>query len=542
MKSPVFVITLFILAILSGCSGSESSDPSGNNLASVNIGSDITVLEGQTFALTASVYPETGSAVWTQIQGPTIEDFPVDPALEITLVAPTIYIDSVIIVKVTYTTEDGQRVEDEINISVTNVNEDPIARITNNTDAVAPYETFEVISLSAEDSSDPDGEIRYYQWTQIDENPSLQLLSPATLSEITFQAPYVTQITNYKFELQVTDNYGLSATNTIDIQIAAAEGTVATAGQDQIVDEFTKVILDASDSVSIDNVLSCEWEQLTGLSVSITNADQCVAEFFAPNVDSTELLTFQVTVIDNASNSESDTVNITVNPLNLGSLHDSGVIECYGATDVVPCNNVDYPNQDADTGRDSVRDAIDKSGSGDKTFDFTKFDINGDELPSDSLVFSCVRDNFTGLVWEVKVDNASPQYSELHGVENYYSIDDTLPGQTTCSNVGSCGSETFIEEVNDSTFCGGANWRLPTYLELIQILDYGELDQSNLFPTDFFPNSPDAATLNHLFYWVSEINIEGENESLQWVIDLRTGDDSAISISKGAYIRLVRNP
>ena len=41
---------------------------------------------------------------------------------------------------------------------------------------------------------------------------------------------------------------------------------------------------------------------------------------------------------------------------------------------------------------------------------------------------------------------------------------------------------------------------------------------------------------------VSEINIEGENESLQWVIDLRTGDDSAISISKGAYIRLVRNP
>ena len=83
---------------------------------------------------------------------------------------------------------------------------------------------------------------------------------------------------------------------------------------------------------------------------------------------------------------------------------------------------------------------------------------------------------------------------------------------------------------------------MPTYLELIQILDYGELDQSNLFPTDFFPNSPDAATLNHLFYWVSEINIEGENESLQWVIDLRTGDDSAISISKGAYIRLVRNP
>ncbi|MDA8622328.1 DUF1566 domain-containing protein, partial [Psychrosphaera sp.] len=510
MKSLMFIFILFFAVTISGCSGSESSDPSGNNLASVNLGTDITVLEGQTFALTASIYPEEGAVIWSQTQGPTIEEFPEDSALEVSLVAPSINVDSLIVIKVTYTTVDGQRVEDQINITVTNVNEEPIARITNNTDAVAPYETFEVITLTAEDSSDPDGEIRYYQWTQVDDNESLQLLSPATLSEITFQAPYVTEITNYKFELEVTDNFGLTATNTIDVQVAAAEGTVATAGQDQIVDEFTKVTLDASDSVSVDNVLSCEWEQLTGLSVTISSADQCIAEFFAPNVDSTELLTFQVTVIDNASNSESDTVNITVNPLNLGSLHDSGVIECYGATDVVPCDNVNYPNQDADTGRDSVRDAIDKSGSGDKTFDFTKFDINGDELPQDALVFSCVRDNFTGLVWEVKVDNASPKFSELHGVENYYSIDDTLPGQTSCSHPTSCGSETFVEEVNDETFCGGANWRIPTYLELMQILDYGELDQANLFPSDFFPNTPDAATLNHLFYWVSEVNIEGD--------------------------------
>ena len=542
MRSHYLIFVLLFTLILTACSGSESSDQSGNNLASINIGNDITVLEGQTFALTASIYPENGSVIWTQTQGPSISDFPIDPALEVSLVAPTINVDTMIVVKATYTTTDGQRVDDSINISVTNVNEEPIARITNNTDAVAPYETFEVISLSAADSIDPDGEIRYYQWTQVDSNPALQILSPNNLREITFQAPYVTQITNYTFQLQVTDNFGLTATNTIDIQIAAAEGTVATAGQDQIVDEFTKVTLDASDSVSIDNVLSCQWEQLTGITVTLTNADQCIAEFFAPNVDSTELLTFQVTVIDNASNSESDTVNITVNPLNLGSLHDSGVIECYGATDVVPCDNVNFPNQDADSGRDSVRDAIDKSGAGDKTFDFTKFDINGDELPNDALVFSCIRDNFTGLVWEVKVANATPQYSELHGVENYYSIDDTLPGQLSCSHPSSCGSETFIEEVNDDTFCGGANWRLPTYLELMQILDYGELDKANLFPTDFFPNSPDPAVLNHLFYWVSEINIEGGNETLQWVIDVRNGDDSAIKGTSGAYIRLVRNP
>ncbi len=534
----IFIFTM----LLTGCSSDKSDDPSGAQLASINLGPDITVLEGQSFALTAAIYPEEGAVIWRQIQGPAFEIFPEEAATQVTLTAPSINIDTTIILEVTYTTLDGQRVRDQINIFVTNINEEPIARIADQTESVSPYRTFEVVTLSADDSFDPDGEIRYYKWRQIDNNAPLQLLSADNLSELTFQAPFVTQITNYIIQLTVTDNYGLASTNTIDVQIAAAEGTVATeAGQDQIVDEFTRVILDASDSVSVDDVLSCQWQQLTGVPVTLTNSDQCIAEFFAPNVDSTELLTFEVTVVDNGNNSQSDTINITVNPLNLGSLHDTGVIDCYNNIDKTVCNNVDFPNQVADSGRDSVRDAIDKSGKGEKTFDFTKFDVNGDEVHNDSLVFSCVRDNFTGLVWEVKVGNANPKFSELRGVENHYSIDDSQT-PSTCAHPTSCGIESYVDNVNQEAYCGGANWRLPTYLELIQILDYGNIDKVNLFPSEFFPNSPDVAALNHLFYWVSDLNMEGGGESFNWVIDVRNGDDSAIKPNAAAYVRLVRTP
>lgn len=537
------LIILFCLVQFYGCSGSEPDGPSGAEVASINLGPDITVLEGQAFTLTATVYPDEGAISWVQTKGPSFEDFPPDPALEVTLVAPPITIDSLIVMQVTYTTTDGQRVQDEININVTDVNEPPVSVIVNTTETLAPYKTFDIVTLTAQNSEDPDGEIRAYRWTQVDENPPLQFLTSTNLREVSFQAPFVTAITNYKIELKVTDNFGLTATNIIDIQIAAAEGTVATeAGQDQDVDEFTRVTLDASDSVSVDNVLSCSWTQLTGIPVELENADSCIAYFFAPNVDSTELLTFQVEAVDNNNNSESDTVNITVNPLNFGSLHDTGVIECYSDSAVIPCGDSDYTEQDADNGRDSVRDAIDKSGAGDKTFDFTKFDKNGDEIPDESQAFSCVRDNFTGLIWEVKVGNANPQFSETRGVENYYSKDDSLPGVASCGNPSNCGVETYISQINTETYCGGANWRLPTYLELMQILDYGDLDQENLFPDEFFPYSPNPAALNHLFYWVSESNPEGGGESFEWVIDVRNGDDSAVTPQTGAYVRLVRTP
>ena len=534
---------LFFTLLLTACGGSEPEGPSGANVASINLGSDMVVAEGQVIAITAVVYPTEGATTWTQIEGPAIEDFPTDAALELSVLAPQVDVDTDIVIEVVYVAPDGQRVDDQVTITVKNIPRNPVAVIDNTSSAVAPYKTFELITLSGKNSYDTDGEVRAYQWRQIDTNIPLQFFSATDGDTVTIQAPYVEALTHFQIELTVIDNFELIGTNIITIPVAAAAGTVSPdAGQDQTVNEFSLVKLDASNSFSVDNVISCTWTQISGISVDLINADQCIAEFYAPNVDITEALSFQVEAIDGNGNSSTDTVNVTVNPLNLGTLHDTGVVDCYDDDGLIPCDNVDYPNQDADSGSDSVANAIDKYGAGEKTFDFTKFDVNGDELSNDALVFSCVRDNFTGLVWEVKESNASPQYSALRGVENYYSIVDEANPVGSCPSAYVCSVEAYIEAVNDQAFCGGANWRLPTYIELMGIMDYGDTDQNSLLPNEFFPYAPDRSALNHMFYWVSDINVEGGGELFNWVLDVSNGDDSAIKSSSSAYVRLVRRP
>jgi len=59
----------------------------------------------------------------------------------------------------------------------------------------------------------------------------------------------------------------------------------------------------------------------------------------------------------------------------------------------------DYPGQDASYGRDVTQD---NDADGHAGFSFTKLDSDGSVLPANAVNRSCVRDNVTGLVWEVK--------------------------------------------------------------------------------------------------------------------------------------------
>lgn len=538
-------IYLIILIMISACNDSSGGSNSAANIASVNAGDDTVVVEGQTITLDATVYPEGGTVVWTQISGPTIEGFPTEDELIVEVISPSVSLDTELVFKAEYTSLDGQVVYDEIVVQITNVDYEPIALISIEDEDAQPFNTYDEISLSAVDSYDLDGEIREYAWSQIDENDALQFISDTSSEELKITAPFVTSITNYTLQLTVTDNMGLTGTNTVNVQIAASNSPIAAnAGVDQEIDEFTTVELDASASASSVSEVSCKWEQTypTTLFVSFDNENECITSFSAPDIDSQEEFIFVVNVTDDASNFASDQIVVTVNPINFGLLHDTGITNCFNATEEISCNDPDYPMQDADTGRDDVSDLLDKSGYGVRSFDFTKFDENGDELRNDSLVFSCVRDNVTGLIWEVKQQPSIPEFQNLRGAENYYSMDDSQDALLSCPSGDNCGQEDFIASVNETGYCGGANWRLPTYLELLNILDYHDLDQSNLLVSDFFPYTPDNAALGHLFYWVSDGSAEGGTNDFNWVIDLATGDDSAILVNKVAYVILVRTP
>lgn len=544
MKWIKIIWLLVISVLLVACSSEQKNGVSPATIASVNAGQDINVLEGVAFSLTAQVYPEGGVATWVQTHGPVIENFPVEPALSLQLMPPTVNVDSTLTFEVTYTATDGQQVKDTVNVFVQNVNAKPVAIIKAADDVVPPYQTYDIVTLTAEDSYDSDGEIRQYAWRQVDSNAPLRFTSDVNSVTVSFEAPLVASLTNYKLQLTVTDNFEASQTNIYDVLISAAGVSIAAnAGEDQMVDEFTLVVLDGSASVATNSTLTCQWQQLAGTIANLNDSNECIANFIAPDVDSEDLLSFELTVSDALNNTATDTVSVTVGPLNLGKLHDTGVTECFDNTGVIDCGSEQFPSQDADHGRDSVADVIDKSGQGPQAFDFTKFDERGDELDDQNgQVFSCVRDNFTGLIWEVKTEIAVPQFSTLRGAENYYSYDDSATALSSCPSNIACGLDTYISDVNQSAYCGANNWRLPSYMELLSIMNYQDLNDDFLLPREFFPYSPNRAALGHKFFWTANGSAESGGDLLRWVLDLSTGDDSAILPSKPAYILLVRTP
>jgi hypothetical protein len=91
-------------------------------------------------------------------------------------------------------------------------------------------------------------------------------------------------------------------------------------------------------------------------------------------------------------------------------LNDTGVMQAYDSGGLWPCTATNtgdataYPRQDCRFGRDAM--ALSKTGGGVAGFDFTPLNGSGQAitlangLPSQSP--SCVRDNVTGLFWEVK--------------------------------------------------------------------------------------------------------------------------------------------
>lgn len=542
MKNFKFYLIIIITSVITACGGGGGGDgQNGSTVASVNLGADQTVLEGQKFTLTATVFPTGGSVTLTQVSGPFIEGFPKANTLTTEVTAPTISTDSELIFLAEYDAGNGQQASDRITVLVKDVNKAPVAVIKEAAGVVQPYSTYQTITLSGTDSYDSDGEIREYNWSQLDSNPALEFVGDKNKNTVQIVAPFVSAITTYQIQLEVTDNFGLKGVNKIPLQIDSADTNIAAnAGLDQAVDEFSIVTIDGSQSVSTASDVTCSWSVRTAEQINFVDANLCKTTFIAPDVDTITKIALVLTVKDNANNTDTDEVIITVNPKDLGFLHDTGVTECYNESAVIACGGEDFPEQDADSGRDTV--AIDKSGAGERGFDFTKFDTFGDELPNSALVFNCVRDNFTGLVWEVKQPSANPRFSTLRSVDNYYSFDSSLDPVKSCPDTKNCGLDNYIDSVNEAGFCGGANWRLPTFIELINIMDYHDTDKDSLLASEFFPFTPDAAELGHKFYWVSDESAEGGGGTFQWVINLETGDDSAILQTNTAYVMLVREP
>lgn len=177
---------------------------------------------------------------------------------------------------------------------------------------------------------------------------------------------------------------------------------------------------------------------------------------------------------------------------------DTGQAKCYNNTDEIPCPQPGEPFYGQD-GNYAIN-----------TPSYTKLDSNRNDLPDDATEWVMVRDNLTGLIWEMKNNMDSIQdYSNLHDADNTYSWYDSNPA-TNGGYAGTPGdgtdTEDFVNALNAANFGGYGDWRLPTRKELRNLEDYGRSWPSiniNYFPNTVASGYWSSTTDVYNTYWAS---------------------------------------
>jgi len=141
----------------------------------------------------------------------------------------------------------------------------------------------------------------------------------------------------------------------------------------------------------------------------------------------------------------------------------------------------------------------------------TKLDAEGNDLPDSTTAWSMVRDNVTGLIWEVKTDDGS-----IHDEDNTYTWQDA--------------QDVFIAELNSSSFGGHSDWRLPNVKEFQSIADYQRTNPA--IDTDYFPDTVSS------HYWSSTTH--NYYTSYAWYINFYFSGNGNYDKSSSYYVRAVR--
>lgn len=178
-------------------------------------------------------------------------------------------------------------------------------------------------------------------------------------------------------------------------------------------------------------------------------------------------------------------------------LSDTGQTKCYNNTGEISCP---ADESDAFYGQDAQAQYTFIPQS------FTKLNADGTIwTENDPTPHAMVRDNVTGLVWEVKTAENSTEKPKWND------------------------AKTYCEDLSIGDY---SDWRLPTREELRSIADYGRT--ALLINPEYFPNIPNTLP----FYWSSETF--STNTSKAWYFLFNIGSSNIDFKTTSRYVMAVR--
>ena len=413
----------------------------------------------------------------------------------------------------------GATASQSVSVSVVAPNVAPTAAFTHN-------ETDLLASFDANGSSDSDGSIASYSWSFGD---------GATGTGKTASHSYTTAGT-YTVTLTVTDNQGASANQSASVIVVAANQLPIARFSAQV--NHLVVQLDGSTSTDADGrIVGYRWN--FG-EPAVGGANQSAEQKPQHTYQAAGTYTVSLTVTDDRGGEHSFSQSITVDnriaAVATGKLNDTGITSCADASSwSLPCPVTDFPGQDAESGRDvSANDDSD----GHAGFSFTKVDASGEALAASAPEWSCVRDNVTGLLWELHTDDGGLR--DKGNIYSWYNPDATTNGGDagtqnvgSCSGGISCDTQGYVAAVNAAGLCGYHDWRLPTAVELQGLVDYSIGYPGPTIDTNFFPDTQPS------WYWSSSA-VAGYTY-YAWLVNFDYGNTDWAFKDSSYQLRLVRS-
>jgi PKD repeat protein len=237
----------------------------------------------------------------------------------------------------------------------------------------------------------------------------------------------------------------------------------------------------------------------------------------------------------------SPAATLTTPTVAAGRLNDTGITasQCYqaGSDVLVSCTSAAAvalnSQQDGMVGRDVVNN---NNADGKAGFSYTKIGTNGETLATNATAWSCIKDNITGLIWEVKTADGGLRDM----AKTYTNYDSTTSPQiingavapTQAQVDAATNSIGFKNAVNATGLCGANDWRLPRAEELQSVIDYGVGQAGPTVDVNWFLNTRDNA------YWSSSSSAVKTLHA--WIVFFGYGIINSDLRSNSYSLRLVR--